>query len=843
MKIFTRTISALILMLLCGVNYASAADIDLSSYKLVKSVTWGGDVDITRDVDNKLAIKAFETGNGRLQELYDVATPAECSGWIGVQLTNSQDGKGWWNRPGSGLWSYNATRSAAVYGDDLVAGSVVVFTCSQDASSVITLTNANDNNKPDGPFTIQQSEDKLSYYCTIVAETGGYVGFCGQKSKGYITKIEVYQPNTEPYTVYKTITFGGTEDILRDTNVENKMSIRAYETGNGRMQDLYPVTSPAEAVGSLAVQLTNSQDGKGWWNRPDNGLWSYNATRSAAVYGDELTTGVEVIFTCTQNASKVMTLTNGDNKPDGPFTYKLSDDGLSYICTITAETGGYVGFCGNKSSGYIKEITIRKPNKATVLADYTVKYQDTEGNELKEATTGTGIAGNNVSLTDADKANITLDGITYVYESDNTDSAPIAEDGSSVYTIVFHAAKTFSYVVNEVANGTVVRSTEGSSYETANISVPFRKYNALDGVLYHKDNIGKEYNYKFTLTEDKQKVDLAYTATDVTDVVFLSEGEDIEGMTPCNSANTGIRSSNSASGYPKDGDVAIATLSAGTYKLTAFIYDASKSPDSHWIFKAGEEQIADLNCTTVNIQELKSEEFTLTAPTTIYIAQGGSNTMGLDLIYITGNGQVVEATETVDFEIVDEGGFATYFNSQKAFVMPEGVEGGIVANIADNKSEVVYLYKGGDVVPAGTPLILSGAVKAYQAEVTTTDAQAPTGNLLKGYDSFTAKEDANANYYFYKLSRSTAYGEKRLGFFWFSEDGHTNDCKPNKAYLQLSASQAAGFFILIDEGATAIKGISTGEDSQTVYTLSGIRIDSAKATKGIYIVNGKKIVK
>ena len=78
----------------------------------------------------------------------------------------------------------------------------------------------------------------------------------------------------------------------------------------------------------------------------------------------------------------------------------------------------------------------------------------------------------------------------------------------------------------------------------------------------------------------------------------------------------------------------IVKLPAGTYKLVAVIYDSSKTPDSHWIFKAGGEQIADLNCTVVNIQELTSEEFTLKAETAISMAQGGSASMGLDLIYI-----------------------------------------------------------------------------------------------------------------------------------------------------------------------------------------------------------------
>ena len=57
-----------------------------------------------------------------------------------------------------------------------------------------------------------------------------------------------------------------------------------------------------------------------------------------------------------------------------------------------------------------------------------------------------------------------------------------------------------SYKVNEVCGEKVVRTTEKSSYETATVKVPYRKYNVLDGDLYKKDVTNKEYNYYFKLS-------------------------------------------------------------------------------------------------------------------------------------------------------------------------------------------------------------------------------------------------------------------------------------------------------------------------------------------------------
>ncbi len=485
------------------------------------------------------------------------------------------------------------------------------------------------------------------------------------------TNVFAADPDLEnDYTLVKSVAWGDGTDIT----VSDQLSITSWDTGNKRQQTLYAVTTPADAAGWFGVQAVSNGSGKGWWNRADKGLYCYNAQRSAAIYGDDLTSGWLVVFTCSGSVTSAMTLTNGDGNPDGTFTYTTSEDGKSYYCTITAESNAYVGFCGIKNSGFIMNISVYKPNKAVVMSKYTVKFVDTDGNVIKEPVTYDGIAGADVTLSAADMANITVGEDTYVFESSNAEGRYVEEDGSTEVTVVFHKAQNLNYQVNEVANGTVVRTTEGASFETSTVKVPYRKFNVLDGVLFSKDATNKEYNHSFALTQEGQVVNLDYTATETTNVVYLSEGEDIEGLTVCTSPNTAIRSSNSSSAYAAESDVKFVTLGPGTYKLTAYIYDASKNPDSHWIFKAGETQIADLNCTTVNIQELSSEEFTLEENTPIYIAQGGSANMGIDLIYITGNGEVVAEEPVAPIATFD-------FNaSEHAVSSSESSEGDITAD-------------------------------------------------------------------------------------------------------------------------------------------------------------------
>lgn len=650
---------------------------------------------------------------------------------------------------------------------------------------------------------------------------------------GTISNAFAADPDLEnDFTLVKSISWGVGDDITRDIN--NKLSIRAFETGNNRQQDLYAVTAPTDAVGWIGVQLTNSQDGKGWWNRSGQGLWSYNATRSAAVYNDELTTGYLVVFTCSDNASNVMTLTNGYGNPDGPFSFVQSEDGKSFFCTITAETGAYVGFCGNKSKGYIKTINIYKPQKAVVQASYTVKYVDENGNELKESTTYDGVAGTSISLSAADKANIEMNNVVYVYSSDDTNGMTISEDGSTVVTVVFRVAEVWNYTVNEDCNGTIVRNTIGQGVEGTTIKVPYRRYNVVDGVLYEKGATNKEYNHSFSLNEDGKEVNLAYTATETTDVVFLSEGEDIPGLSRCNSSNTGIRSSNSASAYAANGKVKITTLAAGTYKIVAGIYDASSTHDSHWIFLAGEEQVADLNCTVVNLQELSSEEFTLEKETAIYLGQGGANNRGLDYVYITGNGGTVDV-ESIEVTI-GAAKYATLYYGDTSLEVPAGVTATTYTIAEDNVTLVESkVYTVGNVIPAGEAVVLQGAANTYSFDIVATEATPDANNLLIGTDELTTFEEDG--YKFYMLSNGI-YG---IGFYLQNESGNSIANDEHKAFLRVAEATASKAFFSLGGEATAINSVATAKkETKGVFDLQGRRVDNP--VKGLYIMNGKKVV-
>ena len=177
----------------------------------------------------------------------------------------------------------------------------------------------------------------------------------------------------------KTLNF--TPDYWNNTNVQMELGTtevaKAWDTANKVDQPLYNVTMPEEFSGSLALQTVKDWDGetKGWWLRSAvGGLYAYGARRPAAI--TNLKAGNYVVFTCTRDASGVITLLNGEGQPDGPYTFEKDADGR-YCCTMTAN--GNLGFCGVMNVGYLKTIDIydSKP-VVTGIENVQSRLSDTE---------------------------------------------------------------------------------------------------------------------------------------------------------------------------------------------------------------------------------------------------------------------------------------------------------------------------------------------------------------------------------------------------------------------------------------------------------------------------------
>ena len=142
-------------------------------------------------------------------------------------------------------------------------------------------------------------------------------------------------------------------------------------------------------------------------------------------------------------------------------------------------------------------------------------------------------------------------------------------------------------------------------------------------------------------------------------------------------------------------------------------------------------------------------------------------------------------------------------------------------------------------VPAGTGVLLKSEKETapyfYINEAATID-----NNLLM--PASLAMSGISGSYTFYKLAYDDYDAKTGLGFYWGEDNGGVFNVKAGTAYLAVPAvpntASVKGF--LLDGTPTAIEGVEAENKTDVIYNLSGQRVQ--KAQRGLYIVNGKKLM-
>jgi hypothetical protein len=155
--------------------------------------------------------------------------------------------------------------------------------------------------------------------------------------------------------------------------------------------------------------------------------------------------------------------------------------------------------------------------------------------------------------------------------------------------------------------------------------------------------------------------------------------------------------------------------------------------------------------------------------------------------------------------------------------------------VIDLKGGKIMFEELSGVIPAGTAVVLNGPQGTYNFKVVYDDTDAPANNLLKGYDFPHLTEGGDM---YYKL---TVMNDK-VGFYWGEKNGEAFECGAHKAYLALTADEAKEMGYVFDGLVTEIRSIGTETVNGEIYTIGGVRVKAYKLQKGIYIVNGKKMV-
>ena len=202
----------------------------------------------------------------------------------------------------------------------------------------------------------------------------------------------------------------------------------------------------------------------------------------------------------------------------------------------------------------------------------------------------------------------------------------------------------------------------------------------------------------------------------------------------------------------------------------------------------------------------------------------------------------VDVEETGYNLAVSAAGYATYFNSTEAFTMPAGATGYVWF-----EGKIELAYNPAADVPAKEPLVIKATAGNYPLWFTSSTKvtwKSDGMNALEGTDVETPITDDDA-YYFYGLSLNASHDPASVGFYWMNPTGAAFTNGAHKAYLKLAKNTSAGSQAVngfpFNGTTTGIEQIEAGADAKNaIYDLSGRRVN--KAAKGIYILNGKKVL-
>ena len=186
-------------------------------------------------------------------------------------------------------------------------------------------------------------------------------------------------------------------------------------------------------------------------------------------------------------------------------------------------------------------------------------------------------------------------------------------------------------------------------------------------------------------------------------------------------------------------------------------------------------------------------------------------------------------------------GYATFYDSRSAYILPNGTTASIVENVSNNK--LTYNSLNSNIIPVGTAVILTNNSKtagSYTLTPTNSDNVYNGTNLLRGSDD---AQMTTGDGYHYKLSYGmpgTSWSDV-FGWYWGADNGGSFMTEGHKAWLVVPKSAASTRGFTVDGETTGIATIEQIEKEPVYYDLQGRRI-SKPTVKGVYIKNGKKVM-
>ena len=269
---------------------------------------------------------------------------------------------------------------------------------------------------------------------------------------------------------------------------------------------------------------------------------------------------------------------------------------------------------------------------------------------------------------------------------------------------------------------------------------------------------------------------------------------------------------------------------AGTFSWK--VYSNSNNETYVNVYKDGTlDETHPMTTTSSGVKELS---YTCTSAATLYFIPSVSTYDYIEASFVP----TTASGNQKKYVTITSAGKATFCAAQN-YTIPDGLTAYYVSNVdtENNTAKMTQITTG--VIPACTGVILYGDAGTYE---------------MVSSESATAIEGTNylvANLASYALPASGTYNSTTQYAYTLSADGfvHVKSTDPGtlaagKAFLRTTLDVPAGarLAMVFDDNETT--GISTVQGSRFMvngyYNLSGQRVENP--TKGLYIVNGKKVV-
>ena len=402
-----------------------------------------------------------------------------------------------------------------------------------------------------------------------------------------------------------------------------------------------------------------------------------------------------------------------------------------------------------------------------------------------------------------------------------------AMTAKTVYNYTVNAVDGEDHIIKaNIASGSCYANEEKSFYIPACVLV--------DGVLYFTADAS--YSKTETVSSNNQVFPYAYTTSTVNNVKYFFEGESLNVHGTSGSSSTGTKSSESNGDSRRplaNSYLYTPALAGGNYTVYIRVFGNNAKSENLAIYYCDADGGNPVSL-GVNTASSTASSYTTVSNANIAIPDGkclafnrgaDNSNFVIDYIYLI-------ATESVT---VTSAGYATYVSANNLDFTSTGIKAYTAKVNGASKSVVMTQI---NKVPAGTPVILykEGGATENVPVATTTDTPAEN-DLIAGTGAAVATDggDGKINYILNNVS----------GIGFYKANGQT--VAANRAYLQTTVDAAAARMTMIfeDDDVTSISEelrVKSEEFAPAAefYDLQGRKV--AQPQKGLYIVNGKKVV-